>query len=418
MTWIRAGRPASDDDPAMSTTAPTDFSAPQGRFALFDYGFRPFFLLCGLFALTIVPLWLFRFAHASVPFGALPGVYWHAHEMLFGFVGAAIAGFLLTAVPSWTGTPGFAGRPLILMVALWIAGRIVMAMTDALPLWAAAAVELSLMPALLLLIAPPIVRARNRNLPILAVVTLLWLIDAAYMRALQTGDMLLAAGAARVGVDLVLMLVVVIGGRIVPAFTGNALRKIGADVAPVSRGWLETVAIGSVAAIVLCDLFFPDSTAAGWLAAIAALAHAARLAGWRSFRVRGEPILWVLHVAYAWVPVGLALKAAWLLGDAGFASKWQHALTFGGFGTMILAVMTRASLGHTGRPLVVRRSITVAYVLLTLGAVLRVFGGAWTPEYYLVTLTTAGLAWSAAFCIFVWVYGPILMSARLDGRQG
>ena len=168
----------------------------------------------------------------------------------------------------------------------------------------------------------------------------------------------------------------------------------------------------------LCDLFFPDSPAAGWLAAIAALAHAARLAGWRSFRVRGEPILWVLHVAYAWVPVGLALKAAWLLGDAGFASKWQHALTFGGFGTMILAVMTRASLGHTGRPLVVRRSITVAYVLLTLGAVLRVFGGAWTPEYYLVTLTTAGLAWSAAFCIFVWVYGPILMSARLDGRQG
>lgn len=402
----------------MSTSAPTDFSAPQGRFALFDYGFRPFFLLCGLFALTIVPLWLFRFAHASVPFGTLPGVYWHAHEMLFGFVGAAIAGFLLTAVPSWTGSPGFAGRPLILMVALWIAGRIVMAMTDALPFWAAATIELSLLPALLLLIAPPIVRARNRNLPILAVVTLLWLIDAAYMRALRTGDILLAAGAARVGVDLVLMLVVVIGGRIVPAFTGNALRKMGADVAPVSRGWLEAVAIGAVAAIVPCDLFSPDSTAAGWLAAIAAVAHTARLAGWRSFRVRGEPILWVLHVAYAWVPIGLALRAAWLLGDASFASKWQHALTFGAFGTMILAVMTRASLGHTGRPLVVRRSIAVAYLLLTLGAVLRVFGGAWTPEYYLVTLTAAGLAWSVAFCIFVWVYGPILMSARLDGRQG
>jgi uncharacterized protein involved in response to NO len=403
----------------MSISAPSDFSAAASRrFALFDYGFRPFFLLCGLFALVIVPLWLFRFAHASVPFGALPGVYWHAHEMLFGFVGAAIAGFLLTAVPSWTGSPGFAGKPLVIMVSLWIAGRVAMALTDVLPFWLAAALELSMLPALLMLLAPPIVRARNRNLPILAVITLLWLIDAAWMRAMQTGDILLAAGAARVAVDLVLLLVVVIGGRIVPAFTGNALRRLNSPVAPVSRGWLEVIAIGSVVAILLCDLWSPDSRIAGLLAAIAAVAHTARLAGWRSFRVRGEPILWVLHVAYAWVPVALALKAAWLLADAGFASKWQHALAYGAFGTMILAVMTRASLGHTGRPLVVKRSIAVAYALLTLGALLRVFGGAWTPEYYLMTLTASGLAWSAAFLIFVWVYGPILMSARLDGRQG
>jgi uncharacterized protein involved in response to NO len=402
----------------MSISTPSSIQQPGTRFALFDYGFRPFFLLCGLLALAIVPLWLFRFAHASVPFGALPGVYWHAHEMLFGFIGAAIAGFLLTAVPSWTGSPGFAGRPLIIIVALWLAGRIAMAMTDVLPFWLAASIELALLPALLILLAPPIVRARNRNLPILGVITLLWLIDAAFMRAMGTGDILLAAGGARVAVDLVLVLVVVIGGRIVPAFTGNALRRMGSDVAPVSRGWLEIIAIGSVAAITLCDLFLPDTAAAGVLAAIAAVAHAARLAGWRSFRVRGEPILWVLHVAYAWVPIALALKAAWLLADAGFAAKWQHALTYGAFGTMILAVMTRASLGHTGRPLVVTRSIAVAYTLLTLGAVLRVFGGAWTPEHYLLTLTASGLAWSAAFAIFVWVYGPILMSPRIDGRQG
>ncbi len=407
------------DDAAMSLSTSSDFdTAASGRFALFDYGFRPFFLLCGLFALVIVPLWLFRFAHASVPFGALPGVYWHAHEMIFGFVAAAIAGFLLTSVPSWTGSAGFAGRPLMLMVALWLAGRGAMALADALPFWVAALIELSFLPLLLSLIAPPILRARNRNLPILGVVTVLWLIDAAFMRALQKGDLLLAAGAARVAIDLVLMLVVVIGGRIVPAFTGNALRRLNAGVAPVSRGWLEVVAIGSVAAIVLCDLFFPDTRAAGVLAAVAATAHAARLAGWRSFRVRGEPILWVLHVAYAWVPVGLALKAIYLLGDAGFAAKWQHALTFGAFSTMILAVMTRASLGHTGRPLVVGRAIAVAYLLLTLGALLRVFGGAWTPDYYLYTLSAAGLCWSAAFAIFVWVYGPILMSPRVDGRQG
>lgn len=407
------------DNAAMSIFAPTDISAAaRSRFALFDYGFRPFFLLCGLYALVIVPLWLFRFAHASVPFGVLPGVYWHAHEMLFGFIAAAIAGFLLTAVPSWTGSPGFAGRPLIIMVLLWLAGRVAMALADALPFWLAALTELAFLPALLTLLAPPIVRARNRNLPILAVLTVLWLIDAAFMRALQTGDMLLAAGAARVAIDLVLMLVVVIGGRIVPAFTGNALRRLGVGVAPVSRGWLEVVAIGSVVAIAICDVFFPESIAAGALAALAAAAHAARLAGWRSFRARGEPILWVLHVAYAWLPIGLALKACWLLGDVAWAAKWQHALTFGAFGTMILAVMTRASLGHTGRPLVVNRSIAVAYLLMTLGALLRVFGGAWTPQYYLLALTLSGLAWCAAFLIFVWVYGPILMFPRLDGRQG
>lgn len=402
----------------MSISTPTEIPAAPQRFALFDYGFRPFFLLCGLYALVIVPLWLFRFAHASVPFGALPGVYWHAHEMLFGFVGAAIAGFLLTAVPSWTGSPGFAGRPLIAMVALWLAGRVSMALIDMMPFWLAATLELSLLPLLLALLAPPIVRARNRNLPILAVVTLFWLIDAAFMRAVQTGDIALAAGAARVGVDLVLILVVVIGGRIVPAFTSNALRRAGVDAMPVTRGWLEVIAIGSVALIALSDLFVPGSLITGVLAAIAAAAHAARLSGWRSFRIRGEPILWVLHIAYAWIPLGLALQALWLSGGVDFAAKWQHAITYGAFGTMILAVMTRASLGHTGRPLVVARPIAVAYALLTLGALLRVFGGAWTPEYYLLTLTASGLAWTLAFLIFVWIYGPILMSPRADGRQG
>lgn len=402
----------------MSISTPTEIPAASQRFALFDYGFRPFFLLCGLYALVIVPLWLFRFAHASVPFGALPGVYWHAHEMLFGFVGAAIAGFLLTAVPSWTGSPGFAGRPLIAMVALWLAGRVSMALIDMMPFWLAATLELSLLPLLLALLAPPIVRARNRNLPILAVVTLFWLIDAAFMRAVQTGDIALAAGAARVGVDLVLILVVVIGGRIVPAFTSNALRRAGVDAMPVTRGWLEVIAIGSVALIALSDLFVPGSLITGVLAAIAAAAHAARLSGWRSFRIRGEPILWVLHIAYAWIPLGLALQALWLSGGVDFAAKWQHAITYGAFGTMILAVMTRASLGHTGRPLVVARPISVAYALLTLGALLRVFGGAWTPEYYLLTLTASGLAWTLAFLIFVWIYGPILMSPRVDGRQG
>jgi uncharacterized protein involved in response to NO len=388
------------------------------RFALFDYGFRPFFLLCGLYAVVMVPLWLYRFAYASTPFGALPGVYWHAHEMLFGFVMAAVAGFLLTAVPSWTGTGGFAGRPLYLAVGLWFAGRIGMATVGILPFWLTAAVELALLPTLLLLLAPPILRARNSNLPILGVVTLLWLLDAVFMRALQTGDFLLAAGSTRVTIDLVLVLVCVIGGRIVPAFTGNALRKAGSEVALVTRGWVEILAIGSVVAIAVCDIFMPNGVVAGVLAAVAAAAHVIRLSGWKTFRIGREPLLWVLHVGYAWVPVGLALKAAWLLGGFSFAAKWQHAITFGAFGTLILAVMTRASLGHTGRPLVVAPSIVVAYLLLTAGALLRVFGGALFPERYLLTLTASGASWTLAFLIFVFVYAPLLMTPRADGKQG
>jgi uncharacterized protein involved in response to NO len=407
----------------MSTSTPLPVhDHTGGRFALFDYGFRPFFFLCGLYALVIVPLWLFRFMHAGVSFGALPGVYWHAHEMLFGFVLAAVSGFLLTAVPSWTGSSGFAGRPLYIAVALWLAGRVVMAVPESLPFWLVAAAELSLLPWLLVLLAPPILRARNRNLPMLGVLTLLWLLDAALLRALHTGDIRLAAGVMRIAIDVVLVLVVVIGGRIVPAFTGNALRRLAKPgeppAAPVTRAGLEFLAIGSVIAILICDVIWPDTMTAGVLAGVAAVAHALRLAGWRGIRVGREPIVWVLHAAYAWIPMALALKAAYLTADLAWAGKWQHALTYGAFSTMILAVMTRASLGHTGRPLVVSRAIALAYALLLAGAALRVFGGAWTPHLYIWTVTASGLAWVLAFVIFVWVYGPILMSPRVDGRQG
>jgi uncharacterized protein involved in response to NO len=293
-----------------------------------------------------------------------------------------------------------------------------MATVGDVPFWLTAVAELSLLPALTLMLAPPILRARNRNLPILGVITLLWLIDAAFVYGVGKGDVLLAAGSMRVAIDLVLVLVVVIGGRIVPAFTGNALRRAGDAVAPITRGWVEILAIGSVVLLALTDLFCADTPVTGVLAAVAAVAHTIRLAGWRSFRIGREPLLWVLHVGYAWLPVGFALQALRLLGDVSWAAKWQHALTFGAFSTMILAVMTRASLGHTGRPLVVSRAITIAYLLLTAGGLLRVFGLALAPGHYLLTLTAAGLAWVTAFAIFVAVYAPLLISPRIDGRQG
>jgi uncharacterized protein involved in response to NO len=391
--------------------------SPRG-FGLFNYGFRPFFMFGGAYALVMIPWWMYRFAHGGTSFGGLPPMYWHAHEMIYGFVMAAIAGFLLTAVPSWTGARGFAGAPLITAIVLWLAGRVAMSMAGDIPLWALALAELALVPWLIGLLAPPILRTRNRNLPLLAVLLVLWLIDAAFITSLWRVDAALAAGSARLALDFVLILITVIGGRIVPAFTANALRRHGGEPGLVTRQWLEYVVIGLMVAIAVVDVFAPDGIASGVLAAFAALAHLGRLIGWRSFRTRGEPILWILHVAYAWLPLGLALKASALLADAAWASKWLHALATGVIATMILAVMTRVALGHTGRPLVVARPISVAYLLLVFTALLRTFGLALFPAHYLLTLEVAALTWMASFGIFLVVYAPILWRPRADGRPG
>lgn len=401
-----------------ATLPPHADMRPPFRWALFDYGFRPFFLLCGLYAVIMVPWWLYRFMHAGTPFGALPSVYWHGHEMLYGFVMAAIAGFLLTAVPSWTGSRGFAGPPLIAVVLVWALGRIAMAGVGSVPFWVSAAVELALIPCLLVLLLPPILRSGNRNAPLLGVLLVLWLLDAAFLTGVARGDALLAGGALRLGIDLVLVMITVIGGRILPAFTANALRARGIEPRMTNPVFVERTTIAAMLAIVVLDVFAADSRWSGGLAALAAAAHVTRLAGWRGWRAHADPLVWILHVGYAWLPIGLALKAAALLGDAAWAIKWQHALTMGGFGTMILAVMTRAALGHTGRALRASGAIVAAYVILTVGTVLRVFGAAWFPEHYARVLSASGLAWVLCFLIFTIVYAPILCGPRADWKHG
>lgn len=385
---------------------------------MFDHGFRPFFLLAGLHAFAVVPVWLYFYAHHGAPFGSLPTMYWHSHEMLNGFVVAAIAGFMLTAVPSWTGTRGFGGVPLIVLVTLWLAGRVAMASAGSMPFWLVTIAELAFLPALAALLVPPLFRSGNRNMRLLVVLGALWLADAAFVVSLGSGNLALAGRATNFGINVVLILVTVIGGRIVPAFTANALRGHGETVELTSHAWLEKLVIGSMIAIAIADAFAPTGVVSGALAGIAALGHAYRLSGWRGFRTRGESILWVLHVGYAWLPIGLGLKALWLLGGVSFAMKWQHALAMGVFGTMILAVMTRASLGHTGRALAVSRAITVAYVLLILAVLVRVFGGAFWPERYLLVMSVAGLGWMASFLVYLVVYMPILVGPRADGKPG
>jgi len=383
------------------------------RSALFSYGFRPFFLGAALVALVVVPLWAWSLASSvGLPIAWLP-MLWHAHEMVFGFVGAAIAGFLLTAVPSWTGRKGFAGTPLVLLFLIWVAGRLVTGLSAGLPAPVVAIVTLAFFPGLAALIAPPLIRERNRNTPLLLVLLALWVCQAVFQWAAWHDDTWIARQAALAAIDVILVLVTVIGGRIVPSFTATALRLGGSTNLPRARRGLTPVVVSLMIAVAAVDLLVPGSRWAGIVAALAAVAQAYRLSQWQSLRTLRLPIVWILHLAYAWLPIGLALKAWSLLGGPAVAANWLHALTVGAIATMIVAVMTRTSLGHTGRPLVLHRLTFVAYLLLALATLVRVVGPALPGVSYITIIVTSAALWAGAFSLFLWVYFPILTRPRV-----
>jgi uncharacterized protein involved in response to NO len=400
--------------------APPSQDSPNKRpaFALFAYGFRPFFLAVGVYAVLGLIAWLWIYMTGAQPLPSQPAQLWHGHEMLYGFVGAAIAGFLLTAVPSWTSARGFAGTPLILLAALWLTGRLAFAAAAVLPLTIVAVFDLAFIPVLAGMLAPPLLRARNRNSPLLLVLASFWLTDVVFLYALMRDDVLLARTTLLVAIDIVLLLVTVIGGRIVPAFTASALRARGLATDLRTSRWTDGIVIAAMIAVVFVDIIAPWHRAAGAVAAVAAIAHAWRLIGWRSWRALDEPLVWSLHLAYVWLPAGLAMKALYLAGNVAWAAHWLHALTIGVAAAMILAVMTRASLGHTGRPLLASRLIGGAYILLSLAAVVRVFAPPLALGAYQWSVMGAGLLWICAFAIFIGVYAPILLRPRLDGRRG
>ena len=391
---------------------------PRMPNAVWGYGFRPFFLGAGALAALLIPWWAGALVW-GIPLGTVwPPSLWHGHEMLFGFVVAAIAGFLLTAVPSWTGERGFAGTPLIVLATLWVLGRAVAATSALWPPSVVAGFDLLFLPALAGLVLPPLVRAGNRNTPLLAVLAALWGTDIAFYWGLFHGGLALARHALLIGIDIVLLLVTVIGGRIIPAFTNAALKQRGVPSAVHAWRAMTPVAVGAMLALTVIDLWSPEGRAAGGLAAGAAVIQAVRLAQWQGLRTVRAPIVWVLHLGYLWLPLGLALKALALLAGAGFAAFYVHALTIGAAATMIMAVMTRASLGHTGRPLVVARPTACAYGLLTAAAATRVFGPALLPFAYTTVIALAAIFWTAAFALFLAVYAPILLSPRADGKSG
>jgi uncharacterized protein involved in response to NO len=386
--------------------------------ALLGYGFRPFFLAAGIAAVVLVPWWALSLTDGVSLETAWPPALWHGHEMIFGFVGAAVAGFLLTAVPSWTGQRGFAGWPLALLAGLWLLGRLVVATSIHWPLLLTAMLDVAFFPALGIMLMPPLLRARNRNTRLLVVLLALCLANAAFYWGLGSANWPLAHGALLAALNVILLLLTIVGGRIVPAFTGSALKqRTGGRLIRVWPG-VSALAVGAMAAVALVDLGFAQTRVAGVLALVAAIVQGIRFAQWGAWRTLRQPIVWVLHVAYAWLPVGLALKALALLSGGAFAAFWLHALTIGAAATMILAVMTRASLGHTGRPLVVSRLTALAYALLTGAAIVRVLGLDLSHATYATVIALAALLWTAAFALFLWVYAPILLTARADGKAG
>jgi uncharacterized protein involved in response to NO len=409
----------------MSRSLPIAEPSPAGarRFALFDYGFRPFFLLAGLWGAAALLLWLaFWFGRLELA-GPWQGVLWHAHEMIFGFAIAGVAGFLLTAVPGWTATEPLRGAPLAALALLWLAGRAVLLASAALPPLAVAVVDLAFLPALALPTALALFAGLKRtgsarNFMFLAL-----------LGALETGNLLThlealgwtAATAEiglRLGLDTLLLMITLVGGRILPAFTRNALRQAGIAAEVRSDARLDALAIAGMAALLLGDLVLGPGLVTGVLAFLAGAAGAVRLYFWRPFAAaRGRPLLWVLHLGYGWLVLGLLMKG---LADAtGLlpATAALHALTIGAVGTMLMAVMSRASLGHTGRPLVAPRAVAAAYVLLTVAALLRVVAPL-LPDNYNVLLAAAGCAWALAFALFSVVYLPILTGPRTDGGPG
>ena len=364
--------------------------------AFLALGFRPLYLLAGLYAALAVPLWAAQYA------GWLPAAnpLWHAHEMLFGYAFAVIAGFLLTAVRNWTGLATPSGSALGGLALLWILARV----SSFQSILASSIFDALFAVVLAWGIGKPILQSRNRNWFFIPLMLALGAASVAFQFAPR--------GALQAGLDVVLFVIAVMAGRVVPGFTNNAVPGAGAR----RVRWVEYGALGSVILLLVCDLSRID-TLLPWIACAGATLHGIRVALWAPLRTRGRPILWILHLSYAWIVAHLLLR-----GLAGFdlvpAVLATHALTVGAIGGLTLGMMTRTARGHTGRPLEAGRAELAAYVLVQAAAAVRVLLPLALPVAYAAAVSVSAVLWSAAFAIFVVTYYPMLTRPRLDGKPG
>ena len=393
--------------PAHTATA-EHTSASVGQ--LFAYPFRIFFLSMTVLTLATIPLWVLEVSGAiSLPL-AMPGLFWHQHEMLFGFLSAAIAGFLLTAVCVWTQTERTHGTRLALLWGVWLAGRLLLAFGAGLPDWLVHGVNLAFLPLVMVDAGWRIWHARQkRQLMILLVLGLLWLMQAGFVIRL---DMTFSYGA----LIMAMALISIIGGRITPAFTTGWLRQRGLDSTAVKT--VPALDMGTLFSLILllASLVTGWQTVTGMLAIVSGTLMLVRLAGWKGWLVRSEPLLWILHLSILWVPVALFLLAGTLL--AGWPSNaWSHAAGTGAVACLILGVIARVSLGHTGRPLVLPKGMVAAFIAIHLAALIRVLTAfeviPWHPG-----IGSSTLLWLFAFGVFLYRYTGILASPRPDGKTG
>jgi len=381
--------------------------APHGWPGL-RLGFRPFYLAAALLAVAAMALWPAVFLGRLRPVGGLGATPWHAHEMIFGAMIAVVTGFLLTAGKAWTGLPTPRGAPLGALVALWLAGRCAGLLALA---WLFAAVDGAFPVAVAFVFARLIWRARQaRNAGVAAVLSLMAAANLAFHASALGAWRVDAMTPLHAGLALLVVLESVIGGRVIPAFTRSATPGL----VLVERKRLDRCAIAATAAGLALGL--ADVAAAAPVLALAALLQAVRLAGWKPWVARARPILWILHLSYAWIPLGLGLLALAATGAVA-RSAGVHALAVGATGGLVMGMLTRTARGHTGRALQVSRVEVAAYVGVMLAAALRV-AAALVPAWFVPAAIGAGVVWIAAFALYLWRFAPWLMAPRIDGKDG
>ncbi len=388
---------------------------PPNGFALFALGFRPFFLAAGMFAVISMGLWLATLQGAiQAPAGLSPTA-WHGHEMLFGYAVAVIAGFLLTATQNWTSIPMPKGGPLAALFALWLAGRLLPYLP--LPHAVSALVDLAFLPTVMLAVLRPVLRTKQtRNYAFPVMLLGLTLANALFhASALGYGPAYAPAGL-KLALYLIVLMMVVMGGRVIPYFTERRLNSPSSKWTVVE--WLApATTLALLAAALAVQLLDRGYALLVVIATAAAIVHAIRLAGWQDKRLWQVPLLWVLHLGYGWIAVGFALDA---FAAAGLASPFLalHAYATGGIGVLTLGMMARVSLGHTGRILEAPRVMAWAFAAINLSAAARVFGPLLMPAQTALFHQLGGVLWIAAFAAFAVVYAPMLWHPRVDGKPG
>lgn len=383
-----------------------------GGFALWRLGFRPFYLLGALYAALGVPLWIAMLTGVLAPVGGMPPMVWHAHEMVYGFAVAIVIGFLFTAVRNWTNLPTPTGAKLAGFCVLWLAARLAWLLADP---TVALAIEVALLALVAASLLSVLVKAGSRRNYFVGVLfAVLALVDLLFWAAV-TGrlDGFGALDASRLALDLIVLLTFVIGGRVIPMFTLNMVRglKQFKDVR------LDRAAIAASVLAFALDLAGVPGVPMALAALAAGVLHALRLGGWGPQATLRKPILWILHAGYGWAVIGFLLMAAAAL-DWVPRALAIHAFSTGAVGGLIIGMVTRTALGHTGRMLIAGKAETAMYALVMLAAVFRVFGPLLFPAAYTTWMTLGAVAWSTGFLLYAVVYAPRLMAPRVDGREG